>query len=150
MHLFIFIFILATLFLPQKALALEKIFTPSFDTYIKPPPSESHGFEPTLLLEYNKQDPDFSYNSYVFIQFDLLSLPKDAVIDSATMTLTLISVSSMNRIGCDAHLYRQGGPWDEHDHYTSLGFNSTLKIYDIVFLNKVGKYNWDITELMTS
>jgi len=130
--------------LVKPAWALETTLNPVRDTYVHPEAgSISHGFEPTLLIE-NGIDNGVSYRSYVFIIFEVESLAEAAIIDQATLSLTLTQDVSDT---CSVQVQRQNEPWNENENYFSLGYVNTGTIYDIAYIVEPKEYTWDITQL---
>ncbi len=130
---------------PKKISALELTFFPLRDTYIKPGGGESHGFEDVLLIE-NVKTETITYRSYVYIIFDLNSLPQNAIIDKATLSLVLLENHTDN---CSVQVQRQGDAWNEYENYFSLGYSNTGIIYDIAYIVDQRSYNWDVTQLVS-
>jgi hypothetical protein len=135
---------LFSLFLVRPVWALETTLNPVRDTYVIPEGSSiSHGFEPTLLIE-NGIDNGVSYRSYAFLIFEVESLAEAAIIDQATLSLTLTQDISDT---CSVQVQRQNEPWNENENYFSLGYVNTGTIYDIAYIVEPKEYTWDITQL---
>lgn len=142
---FTLLFLTLLVYSPEKIFALESTFFPYRDTYIKPGGGESHGFEQILLIE-NVKTETITYRSYVYIIFDIDSLSQKAIIDKATLSLTLLEDHTDN---CSVQVQRQGDAWNEYENYFSLGYSNTGTIYDIAYIVDPGAYNWDITQLVS-
>lgn len=131
------------LFLASPVCATETTLFPVRDTYVTSS-NVSHGFEQTLLIE-NGKDGDFSYRTYVFVIFNIKSLPEDSIVDKAELSFVLTEDVSGS---CSVQVQRQGEPWNENENFFSLGYTNTGKIYDITFIVGKDNYSWDITELV--
>jgi len=131
----------------SDARAEMKPLNPVRDTYIVPNGSlsESHGFEPLLWIKYVKEN-NFQWRSYVYMTFDLKSLPKKAVIEKAVLDLYAVEGEGN---GCPVNVQRQNDPWNEYENYASLGYANTQKVYDTAFVSGAKWwYHWNITELV--
>ncbi len=139
------ILLVSSFFLPKEIFALETTLFPLRDTYIKPGGGENHGFESILLIE-NVRTETITYRSYVYIIFGLDSLPQNAIIDQATLSLTLVENHTDN---CSVQVQRQGDAWNEYENYFSLGYSNTGTIYDIAYIVDPKAYNWEVTQLVS-
>ena len=101
---------LVVLGLGAQQLGAGSFFSPVLqDTFVRADqPGMSFGSSPTLLLG-DEGDP--SSRAVILLQFDLSSIPTNAVVDSATLTLTRSGGGGSSNLNVE--LLRRTTPWSE-------------------------------------
>jgi hypothetical protein len=120
---------------------------PSDDTYVNSSnPNQNYGEQTSLIIE-NYQSYTQTYESIVWLKFDLSSVPKGAVVDNATLHL-YGSVSVPVETLYDVHAYScSNDSWNEGTlAYSNMLSYNTTSMDSVLVTGTIQWYNWSVVE----
>lgn len=131
--------VMFTVLFAAVASAETIVLLPDADTWIWP------GQGPFGSSQQLRTNNIGSFDQRIVIGFDLTSIPPEAVINQATMSIYRYDGSAGSALECE--LFRVTEPWDEYTLVDMIAYESSGS-YDQIVVTENGWYEFDLTDLV--